>query len=277
MRIFWICAAVFAVLCAAYLFLIFPRPGARRRFGLFADRVWAHRGEFDNREIPENSLPAFARAVKRGVGIELDIHRTADGEVVVIHDSELSRLCGVEGVVEEMTAAQLGELTLLGTGERIPTLREVLALVGDRVPLIVELKGESADTRLCDAALPILENSGVTYCVESFNPLLVARWRRLAPHVMRGVLTTKFRRDGERRGVLGFVLGACLMNFLARPDFIACRHPYGGTPTVQLCRALGALTFAWTIRTRAEYDGCRRRFDAFICENVPQLLKEKPE
>ncbi len=273
MRYVWIAAAVVLAAAAVYLFLIFPRPGARRRFGAFADRLYAHRGEFDNVRTPENSLAAFRAAVKRGVGIELDIHLTADGEVVVFHDDTLTRLCGTEGKPEERTLAALRELSLLGTEEKIPTLREVLELVGGSVPLIVELKGTSTDTRLCDAAMPILENSGARYCVESFNPFLVARWRRLAPHVMRGILVTNFRRDGETRGVLAFVLGAMLTHVLACPDFISCRHLYCRMTGVRICRALGALTFAWTVRTRAEYDGCRRQFDAFIGENVEELLR----
>ena len=267
-------AAALAAAFALYLFLIAPSRGARRYFAPFLAQVYAHRGEYDNVRVPENSLAAFRRAVKRGVGIELDIHLTADGEVVVFHDRTLTRMCGDDRRVSQMRADELTAMTLLGTGERIPTLREVLALVGGRVPLIVELKGETADTALADAAMPILENYGGAYCVESFNPLLVARYRKLAPHVMRGVLTTKFRKDGEKRGLLGYILQGLLLNFLARPDFVAARHVYGGSLPVRLCRKLGAATFAWTVKTKEEYAACRRYFDAFICENLGDLLRK---
>ncbi len=274
MRWLWISAAGLFVCLLLYLFLIFPRPRARRRFSAFLGQVYAHRGIFDNLRVPENSSAAFRAAVKRGVGIELDIHLTADGEIVVFHDNDLSRMCGDPRRPEEMTAAELCAMPLLDTGERIPLLRDVLSLVNGRVPLIVELKGESTDTALADAAMPILENYGGDYCIESFNPLLVARYKKLAPHVMRGVLTTKFKRDGENRGVLGFVLQRMLLNFLARPDFVAVRHVYGRYFPVRLCRKLGAAAFAWTVRTKAEYAACRRHFDAFICENVAELLKK---
>ncbi len=274
MQILIITAAALAAVIALYLFLIAPRGGAKRRFVPFLHQVYAHRGEYDNDRVPENSLAAFRRAVKRGVGIELDVHLTVDGEVVVFHDGTLARMCGDDRRVEDMRAAELCAMSLLGTKERIPTLREVLTLVGGRVPLIVELKGEGTDTSLADAAMPILENYGGAYCVESFNPLLVARYKKLAPHVMRGVLATKFRKDGEKRGVLGFVLQGMLLNFLARPDFVAVRHVYGGSLPVRLCRALGAATFAWTVKTKEEYIACKRYFDAFICENVGDLLKK---
>ena len=268
-----VCAALL-VLIVLHLFLIAPRRCDRKKFKQFLGRVYAHRGMFDNIRIPENSLPAFRAAVKKGHGIELDIHLTADGEVVVVHDSDLTRLCGTEGTVEEKTLAELKTLPLLGTKETIPTLHEVLNVVSGEVPLIVELKGETTDTRLVPAAFPILENSGCQYCVESFNPFLVAAYGKRAPHVMRGILVSKFRRDGTRGGFVAFLLQRLLLNFLCRPDFIAARWPYGGYYPYKLCRLLGAVTFAWTIREKSEYYACKDRFDAFICENLDELLKK---
>ena len=273
MEILWIIGGTLAALILLYLFMIFPRVGAKKKYRAFLGRVYAHRGVFDNERIPENSLPAFQGAIRLGVGIEFDIHRTADGEVVVFHDATLQRMCGDPRRITDLTLDELRTLSLLETGEKIPTLKEVLDLVGDRVPLVVELKGENTDTSLCGAAMPILENYGGRYCIESFNPLLVARYGKLAPHVMRGVLVTKFKRDGENRGALGLILQNLLLNFLARPDFIAARHVYGRSFPVWLCRKLGAATVAWTIRSREEYDACRGDFDAYIAENVKELLK----
>jgi len=267
-----------AVVCVffAYLCLIAPRSGARKKkeYKIFLGRIYAHRGVFDNDRIPENSLPAFRAAVKRGLGIELDIHRTADGEVVVFHDNTLERMCHDPRTPEEMTLAQLQDCRLLGTAETIPTLRQVLELVDGRVPLIVELKGESGDTSLCDAAMPVLENYRGAYCVESFNPLLVRAYAKLAPNVMRGILTTRYKKDGEKRGILGWALTYMLLNFLCRPDFVAVRHLYGNFFPVKLCRKMGAAAFAWTVRERREYDKAKPHFDAFICENVDELLQK---
>ena len=273
MTTLWIIGGILAALIALYLFLIFPRAGAKKKYRSFLGQIYAHRGVFDNESIPENSLASFRGALQLGVGMEFDIHRTADGKVVVFHDATLTRMCGDPRRITEMTLKELRQLSLLGTDEKIPTLEEVLELVGDRVPLVVELKGENSDTSLCDAAVPILESYGGRYCIESFNPLLVARYGKLAPHVMRGVLVTKYKRDGEDRGALGVVLQNLLLNFLARPDFIAARHLYGRYFPIWLCRKLGAATVAWTIRTRKEYDACREDFDGYIVENVKELLE----
>ena len=93
----------------------------------------AHRG--DPVHERENTLPAFAAAVARGADmVELDLRRTRDGEIVVLHDQTLQRLWGVDASVGDM---DLAKVATIGHGDmRIPTLREVVAVV--RVPLMVD-------------------------------------------------------------------------------------------------------------------------------------------
>src|SRR3954466_4751370 len=101
----------------------------------------AHRGLHAARDgRPENSLAAFAHACALGFPAEMDVRLTRDGEVVVFHDRALERLTGASGSVDERTAAELRGLRLLGTAEPVPLLRDVLALVAGRVPLLIELK-----------------------------------------------------------------------------------------------------------------------------------------
>lgn len=90
--------------------------------------------------VPENSLAAFRRAAEAGYGAELDVHLTRDGRLVVIHDGDLERMCGVPGRVAEKTAEELAALRLAGSEEHIPLLEEVLPLFAGRAPLVVELK-----------------------------------------------------------------------------------------------------------------------------------------
>jgi glycerophosphoryl diester phosphodiesterase len=112
--------------------------------------LWAiaHRGASD--KSPENTLAAFERALKQGAdAIECDVHLSADGEVVVIHDDTVDRTTDGSG---EVAAMSLEELRQLDAGswkhsrfseQRIPTLQEVIELVGDRAHIFVELKGSS--------------------------------------------------------------------------------------------------------------------------------------
>ena len=134
-----ILGSLLLILCI-YIFLISPSWSAGRAFDFFEkNRYFAHRGLHGD-GIPENSLAAFRRACEAGYGIELDVHLTADEKLVVFHDDTLTRMCGTDGTPEEKTLAELQELSLAGTDERIPSFDEVLALVSGRVPLIVELK-----------------------------------------------------------------------------------------------------------------------------------------
>ena len=100
---------------------------------------YAHRG-LHGPGVPENSLAAFRRAAEAGYGAELDVHLTRDGRLVVIHDGDLERMCGVPGRVAEKTAEELAALRLAGSEEHIPLLEEVLPLFAGRAPLVVELK-----------------------------------------------------------------------------------------------------------------------------------------
>ena len=79
-----------------------------------------------------------------GYGIELDLHLTTDGRLVVFHDDTLDRVCGVTGRVDEKSYAELQQLRLLGTEERIPLFSEVLDIVAGKIPMIVEVKEAGA-------------------------------------------------------------------------------------------------------------------------------------
>jgi glycerophosphoryl diester phosphodiesterase len=109
-------------------------------------RIVAHRGA--SQAHPENTLAAFRAAWERGVeAVELDVHVTKDGEVVVIHDDNTKRTGGVDRAVADQTLAELKQLDV-GNGERIPTLAEALATVPRGRTLFVEIK-----TRVETAAL----------------------------------------------------------------------------------------------------------------------------
>ncbi|HJO22332.1 MAG: glycerophosphodiester phosphodiesterase [Myxococcota bacterium] len=99
--------------------------------------VIAHRGA--SAERPENTLSAYALAVEqRADMIEIDLHRTRDGGVVITHEEELGGLGG-EGAIEDALLADVRALDA-GGGEPVPTLDEVLDGFGERIPFNLELK-----------------------------------------------------------------------------------------------------------------------------------------
>jgi len=148
--------------------------------------IIAHRGA--SRERPENTLAAFHRAVELGAGAaELDVHRTADGVVVVFHDPVIAGL----GAIRELTLAQLASHRV--GGEPVPTLDEVFDAVGARLRIYVELKGSDVAPGAleCIARHP----TGHGAAVHCFDHRLVAQAGRLAPEVPRGVLEVSYPVD----------------------------------------------------------------------------------
>ena len=132
----------------------------------------AHRGYHDmNKQVWENTLSAFSRAVEAGFAIECDIQLSSDSEAMVFHDHDLERLCGIKGDVRERSASELGMLSIGGTRDRIPTLKHMLKLVAGKVPLVIELKGRSGpeDEGFAETVLEALEGYQGKVALMSFD------------------------------------------------------------------------------------------------------------
>lgn len=247
-----ISATVLALL-ALWLFLIAPR--ARKKEMQPFLRPYAHRGLWGE-GVPENSLAAFRSAAEAGFAIELDVQLSADGVVMVFHDYTLDRVCGQTGRLSDLTADELSRIPLSGVAsECIPTLQQVLEAVGGRVPLLIELKGESGDTRLVPALLKALEGYQGLYCMESFNPLLLRAVKKQAPHVVRGLLSTdliKEKRKGSK--LLNFALSKLLVTFLCRPAFHAWDGHHSRRVALRVgIRLFGAASLVYTVRDEKAY------------------------
>lgn len=253
---------VLAALAVGWVFCILPGRGCAAARRMVTGRNFAHRGlHSKDGSVPENSLPAFAAATEAGYGSELDVQLSRDGQVVVFHDDDLPRMTGADGRVDSRTLAQLQELRLGGTDQTIPLFRDVLATVAGRQPLIVELKSGPRRAELCEKTLALLRAYDGPYCVESFDPRIVAWFRRNAPDILRGQLLNPARQYSccHRRA---FFLSRGLGNLIARPQFMAWG---GGAPnlSVRLCRLLGATGVFWTARPGFANRG---RWDAVIFE-----------
>ena len=117
----------------------------------------AHRGLHDD-ILPENSIPAFRAALERGFNIEIDVHLSSDGHLVVFHDDNLKRVCGVDKKVAKCTLEELRTMRLKGTENTIPTFDEFLALVDGKVDaVILDRFPAEAITANYDGQVKILE------------------------------------------------------------------------------------------------------------------------
>lgn len=262
---------VLCILCALFLFAVMPR--ARRKSAEpYASAEYAHRGLW-GKGVAENSLSAFALAAERGCGIELDVQLSSDGEVVVFHDESLLRVTGCDALVHDKDVAFLKTLRLSGTEDTLPTLREVLALVDGRVPLLVEIKSDYKWKEVCEKAAALLDGYKGAYCVESFHPLCVRWFRKHRPNVVRGQLSTRLWKENGKRTLSYAVVQNLLLNFCARPDFIAYDVKHRGYIAFLVCRLWRPYTLAWTVKTKEELEAAER-FDGVIFENEEIFWEE---
>lgn len=208
----------------------------------------AHRGLYDNHSgIPENSLAAFRRAAEKGYGVELDVQITSDGQVIVFHDDDLDRMCGVSGKIWDRSLAQLRQLRLLGTEETIPLFTEVLDVLKQGAgPLIVELKLGPRSKELCEKTKAFLDRYPGVFCVESFDPRIVLWFRKNAPEYIRGQLAQPAECYARRLPphIAGW-LAECRFSFLNQPDFIAYKIGPRPAGVLRQCRK-GVMLVGWT-------------------------------
>ena len=212
-----------AIVLAVLAFMTHPSLN-RAAMRPWRGRQLAHRGLHDaEKGIVENTLQAFEAARDRGFGMELDIQFSSDMQVVVFHDDDLSRLASDPRKVWKVPLSELQALPLAGRADaHIPTLRQVLAAVDGRVPLLIELKNGPYNRRLCEALMEHLRDYRGEYLVESFNPLIVYWFRRHAPHIARGQLVDALPSYRPTvNGIAGFFMAGLLANCLSRPHFVA--------------------------------------------------------
>jgi glycerophosphoryl diester phosphodiesterase len=236
-----------------------PEPA---RVAWLRGRVYAHRGLHGAGAV-ENSASAFAAAIDAGLGIECDVRPSADGEAVVFHDRELDRLTGASGPVAERRAAELARTELRGTRESILPLGEMLALIGGRVPLLIELKSERERpvAPLCRAVARALDRYSGHCAVMSFDPR-IGRWFAVhAPDLVRGLVIS----ESAARARSG-AIARRLALWRARPEFLAYDVRDLGSPFAAAQRVRGLPLLTWTVTTAIQLERALRCADGYIAE-----------
>lgn len=195
----------------------------------------AHRGA--KREQPENSLPAFQRAFERGAdAVELDVHATRDGVVVVHHDPTIRPESGkAKLAIADMSWDEVRSIEL-APGIGVPRLVDVLAMTPADKTVYVEIKGE----RIERAVLAVIGESHVPCAVHSFDHAAIARCREIAPDIPRGILFDKSAPEAMIRGLEA--VGA--RDLWPRWDLI-------DATLVARAHDAGARVIAWTVNTVA--------------------------
>ena len=263
MNTLWWILIIIGVPAVGFLFVFLPADMPHYVKKAYAGRFYAHRGLHNlNEGVPENSLTAFKKAAEKGYGVELDVHLTADGKVVVFHDDDLHRACGVERKIADCTYPELLEYPLFGTNERIPLFSDVLAAYNGAAPMIIEIKSGKRNPELCQKVCTELENYKGRLCIESFDPRVLRWFKKNRPRIVRGQLCQRAEHYKNQPKALAWALANCGLNFIGRPHFIAYRIEEKPAPVRMVIR-MGAMDVCWTSREQGEGAGS----DCVIVEN----------
>ncbi|NLE77650.1 MAG: glycerophosphodiester phosphodiesterase [Chloroflexi bacterium] len=248
-----------------------PVPKAFHRWYRARPLFFGHRGA--RQAAPENTLAAFRRALEMGAdGVELDVQLSSDGVPVVIHDWTLGRTTDGHGPVARHRAAGLQALDAGGwfapefSGERIPTLEEVLAELGTRLLINIELKARGwGDGGLAARVATLVRGSGLEerVLVSSFHPPTLFHFRREMPQVSLALLTAPDQPLPLREGWLRSVI---------RPDTL---HPHYSQITPAFSKEAlqrGYRLNTWTVNDPDLLPHLWRRGVGMVCTDVPDAL-----
>ncbi len=229
------------------------------------NNIIAHRGMFDNKTIPENSYPAFKKAIEERYDFELDVHLTMDNQLVVFHDFNLKRMCGVDIDIQKTTYEELLKYNLLNTDLKIPLLRDILKLNNDHSLIDIEIKNTKRIKQTVYFLMKELSNYN-NYIIKSFNPRIVRYIRKNHPNVECGLLLTHDYKNRLYNLILRrkFILNYSKANFIAISKQLYKRDQYK-----ELSNKYP--TFVWTIKKKDEFIDDKDIVN--VCNNLP--IKKK--
>jgi len=219
--------------------------------------IIAHRGA--SAYEPENTLRSVRRALELGADmVEVDVHVSRDGHIVVVHDATVDRTTNGKGCVKDMTLKELKRLDA-GLGEQIPALEEVIELVRGRAQLVIEIKVPGIEERVLQTIEErALENEAL---ITSFYHPVVKRVKELSPYVRTGVI------------VASRPLKPITLVLEANSDALFPKHIFVDLQMVEEIHRYNLAVYPWTVNT---IDQTRPLIDMGvdgIVTNKPDILK----
>lgn len=238
----------------------------------------AHRGLHDSEKgIVENTLPAFQAAIDAGYNIELDVQLTKDGKLVVYHDDNFKRVCGIDADVDSLDYDYIKKnvrfLANPDPSVYVPLFSEVAALCEGKTGMMIEIKkkgDEFYDYKVEEALLKELKNYKGDFIVKSFNPYSVDFFRTQAPLYRRGFLCSKSTID-EYEPETREKVREILFDKDKKVEFFDYGIWLLGSPLYNQIKGTMPI-FVWTVRSQKEYDDNKHLFDNMIFENfIPKV------
>jgi glycerophosphoryl diester phosphodiesterase len=214
-----------------------------------------HRGARDY--APENTLASFKKALEIGVdAIELDVRKTKDNQLVVIHDVDVKRTSNGEGLVSDLTLAQVKGFSAEG-GAKIPTLVEALDFLGKRVKILIELKEAGVEEQV----LSIVHERGLekNVVIISFLEDSLKKVRELNKTIPTGLIYAKHSNPIKAALEL-------------KANYLIALYRFTHTATVQKAHENGLKIIVWTINTPEEAQEYAKKGVDGIASDKPDIF-----
>jgi glycerophosphoryl diester phosphodiesterase len=204
---------------------------------------------------PENTLTSFRKAIEIGVdAVELDVRKTKDNELVVIHDADVKRTTNGEGLVSELTLAQIKSLST-ERGEKIPTLQEALDFIDKKAKVLIELKETGVEEGVLSAVHD--RDLGKNVIVVSFLEEALKRVRELDANIETGLIYAKHKNP----------IKAALE---IKANYLVAFYRFTHTANVVKAHENGLRVIVWTINNPQEVK-------EFIKKGVDGVASDKPD
>jgi len=207
---------------------------------------------------PENTLRSFKKALEIGVdAVELDVRKTKDNQLVVIHDADVKRTTDGKGLVSELTLAEIKTFSA-EKGEKIPTLKEALDFLGNKVKILIELKEVGAEEKVLAAVHEKELEKNVI--IVSFLEEALGKVRELDKDVETGLIYAKHKNP----------LKAALE---VKAQYLVAFYRFTHTANVQKAHENGLKVIVWTVNTPEEVAEYVKKGVDGIATDKPDILK----
>ncbi len=206
---------------------------------------------------PENTLASFKKAIEIGVdAVELDVRRTKDNQIVVIHDADIKRTTNGEGLVSELTLAQIKSF-FSEDGEKIPTLQEAMDFLDKKVKVLVELKEAGVEEQV----LSMVQTKGLekNVVVISFLEEALRKVRELNNSIETGLVYAKHSNPVKSALEL-------------KANYLVALYRFTHTTNIKKAHENGLKIIVWTINNPEEAKEYAKKGVDGIASDKPDIL-----
>ncbi len=206
---------------------------------------------------PENTLASFRRAIELGVdAIELDVRKTKDNEIVVIHNADVNKTTDGNGPVNSFTLEEIKKF-VTGKGEHIPTLEDVLDAVGKRVKILVEFKEAGIEEKV----LELIRHKGLMddVILISFHEDVLRKVRELDDKVTLGLVYVRHKNPIQTALEL-------------KAEYLLSLYRFTHSANIKKAHEAGLKVIVWTINTKEEAIEYKKKGVDGIATDRPDIL-----